>query len=123
MELKLSSGDYVPDGTGCLRTVAGRDALIQRAVMRLTARRGGFLPLPEYGSRLYTLHRLKPSERGAAARQFALDALEDEPEVSVGEVEYLPGGDGCAELRVELICRGSSDTATLRISSERITRI
>ena len=40
MELKLRNGDYVPDGVGGLKRVEGREALLQRVLFKLTARRG-----------------------------------------------------------------------------------
>ena len=115
MELKLMNGDYVPDASGALRTVTGTEAAVQRALMRLAARRGGFLPLPEYGSRLHTLCRIRPSQREGAARQYALEALEPETEVRLLALEYLPGEDGSALLRVELECGGTVQTAALRL--------
>ena len=56
MGLSLREGDYVPDGTGGLRRTRGQEALLERVLFRLTARRGSFPFLPELGSRclLYT---------------------------------------------------------------------
>jgi len=115
MELKLKGGDYVPAADGGLCTVSGVDALVQRAMMRLAARRGGFLPLPEYGSRLHTLAHIKPGERSAAAQQFVAEALEGDSEISVGKVEYLPRMDDRAELHVELVCAGKTAAITLLV--------
>ena len=53
MELKLINGDYVPDGMGGVVRCAGADALLERVLFRLTARRGQFPLLPDLGSRLY----------------------------------------------------------------------
>ena len=47
MELELQNGDYVPDGIGGVRRVSGREALAQRIIFRLTARRGSFPFWPE----------------------------------------------------------------------------
>jgi len=88
---------------------------VQRALMRISARRGSFLLLPDYGSRLYTLSRLKPGERSAAARQYVIEALEAEPQISVGEVEYLPGAGDSAEVSVELICGGEHTIAAIQL--------
>ena len=55
MELELKNGDYVPDGIGGVHRVSGREALAQRVLFRLTARRGSFPFWPELGSRLYQL--------------------------------------------------------------------
>lgn len=115
MELKLRDGDYVAGPDGTTERVGGTEAAVQRALMRLTARRGGFLPQPDYGSRLYTLGRLKPAQRSAAAVQYVLEALEPETEISVEAVEYLPGADGSAQLRVELACGGEHTGAVLQL--------
>ena len=69
MELELRDGDYVADGAGGLRHVQDREALLQRALFRLTARRGTFPFGEELGSRLWTLGRLPAPEQPAAARQ------------------------------------------------------
>lgn len=60
MELKLRNGDYVPDGVGGLKRVEGREALLQRVLFKLTARRGAFPFLPELGSRLWQLGKAPP---------------------------------------------------------------
>lgn len=83
MELRLKNGRYVPDRHQGFGRVSQTDELAQRLTMKLTARRGEFLPLPDYGSRLYTLHKLKPSQRETAARQFIIEAIADEPEVEL----------------------------------------
>lgn len=115
MELKLQDGDYVLDTGGGFRSVSGTDALVQRALMRLTARRGSYLPLPDYGSRLHTLCRLKPGERAAAARAYVLEALAPERGVSLGALEYVPGEDGGAVLKLELLCGGSTAAVSLQV--------
>ena len=112
MELKLQDGRYVFDRSGALQTVEGRDELLQRALMRLAARRGSFWPDPEYGSRLYLLGRLKPAQRAAAAKLYAAEALKPETALRVGAVEYTPISDGCAAVSVELFL----DNGTAKLS-------
>lgn len=102
MELKIRDGQYVPGASGALETVDGTDEIVQRALMRLVSRRGGFAPEPEYGSRLHTLCRMKPGQRAAAAQQFVREALAPERELAVRSVEYIPGADGAAVVRVSL---------------------
>ena len=70
MGLSLREGDYVPDGTGGLRRTGGQEALLERVLFRLTARRGSFPFLPELGSRLWQLGQLPAvaAERGGAVR-------------------------------------------------------
>ena len=62
--------------------------MVQRVLMKLTARRGAFAPLPNAGSELYTLPRLKQSQRETAARQMVHEALAGETEVTVTDVSY-----------------------------------
>ena len=66
MELELKDGRYTLDGGHALREIDGAEELAQRVALRLRVHRGAFLPLPDYGSRLYTLGRLHPNERETA---------------------------------------------------------
>ena len=113
-ELELRDGDYVPDGAGGLRRVSGDEALLQRVLFRLTARRGTFPFWETLGSRLWQLGRVPPAGRPAAARQYVAEALEEEP-VQV-EAVTLEERDGRGFLTVELLAEGRelSVTAELR---------
>lgn len=83
MELILKNGDYVlREGGGFARAV-GEEELLQRVLFKLTARRGAFPLLPALGSRIYLLPRYKMSQWETVARQFAAEALADEPKLSV----------------------------------------
>lgn len=87
MELKLENGRYV-SGTGGPVRVSGAEETAQRVMMKLAARRGGFAPLPDYGSRLHALLRtVRPSEYQTAAMECVAEALAEEPEVTVNAVE------------------------------------
>ena len=79
MALMLRDGDYVSDGAGGLRTVQGREELLERVLWKLTVCRGSFPFLPELGSRLHLLGRAKPSQRESLAREYVTEALSDEP--------------------------------------------
>lgn len=87
MELKLENGRYVPSKYLGLERVGGADELLQRVSMKLQVRRGSFYPLPDYGSRLYTLSSIKPSLRETAAKQFIQEALSDETGLNLDSVE------------------------------------
>ena len=115
MELKLQNGDYVSDGAGGLRRVSGRDALLQRVLFRLTAKRGKFPFREDLGSRLWQLGRLSAAERQAAAKQFVAEALAAEPELRVGTVTLTPGTGETAELTAELEWQGENLLVTLEI--------
>ena len=112
MELKLINGDYVPDGLGGVVRCSGADALLQRVLFRLTARRGQFPLLPDLGSRLYLLGREPAANRPAAARQYAAEALAGE-EVTVTDVSLSPAGEGRMRLSVLLDYHGTALAVTL----------
>ena len=105
LELKLLDGEYVPGPQGP-ELVSGQEELAQRVLMRLTARRGAFPLLPEYGSRLYALSQVKPSQRALAARQYAAEALAEETELVLTDVELLSVSEEGSELRLWLEYQG-----------------
>lgn len=114
METKLISGDYVPDGLGGVVRCQGEDALLERVLFRLTARRGQFPPLPELGSRLYQLGRESAAQRLSAARQYAAEALAQEP-VTVTDVLLTPAEGGRVHVTVLLDYQGTELTAAMDI--------
>lgn len=91
-ELKIRDGDYRRWGGG-LETVDGAEALLQRVMFRLTARRGAFPFRESLGSRLWQLGRVPAPQRKAAAMQYAAEALRDEA-LTVEDValQELPDG-------------------------------
>ena len=84
MELKIRNGDYIADGIGGERRADGAEALLERALFRLSVRRGSFPFLPELGSELYRLGHEKPSARAAAAKLYTAAALAEETALTVG---------------------------------------
>ena len=113
MELWLQNGDYVPDGKGRLVRLEGAEALLQRVLFRLCARRGGFPMLPELGSELYRLSGEPKSSRLSAARQYVAEALREEA-VSVEDVTLSDGGGGHAAVEVRLSYEG--ERLSLRVT-------
>ena len=101
MELKLRDGDYVPDGTGGLEQVSGQEALAQRVMFRLCARRGGLPFLDTMGSQLHLLGRFPRDQRQSAAIQYVSEALAEEKAVSVQAVTLTEEGNE-VRLRVNL---------------------
>lgn len=93
MEMKITDGRYVPAEQLGFKTVDGTQELAQRIIMKLTAKRGQFLPLPEYGSRLYLLPTVKPSQRETVLRQYVAEALSDESGVELETLELSYEGD------------------------------
>lgn len=118
MERKLEHGEYVPDGSGGLVSLTGREELLQRVLFRLKARRGGLTFLPELGSRLYELLREKPSARTALATQYVAQALKDEQDLKVTAVELGQVIDGKMELVVRLEWQGEPLGVTVVLGEE-----
>ena len=100
MAMRLVDGDYVTDERGGFEEVAGTDAVMQRVLLKLKARRGGFPLMPGFGSRFYLLTREKPSGRQRAAEQYANEALADENAVEIKSVS-VKEKDGVLQVTVE----------------------
>lgn len=86
MELELQNGRYTPAANGMLREVSGVNELAQRITMKLAARRGAFAPMPNYGSRIYTILKVPPHERETKLREFIYEALRDEQGVKLTKI-------------------------------------
>lgn len=76
MRMLIREKDYMPDGAGGFLPCSEDKRLGEEVVFLLTARRGGFSPMPEVGSRLYLLPFEKPSRRQVAAEAYVQEALE-----------------------------------------------
>ncbi len=113
MELKLLDGQYVTGENKAPVEIDGTDELAQRVASKLRVRRGSFLPMPEFGSRLYLLGRVKRSERETAARQYVLEALADEAGLSLETLSLSEQADGDAVLSLSF----TYGTETLRIET------
>lgn len=114
MEPKLKNGDYIPDGLGGVVRCEGAEALLERILFRLTARRGGLPFLPALGSRLYLLSREPSAQRLSAAGQYVAEALAEEP-VSVTDVALVPLGGGRTQLTVWLDNQGTELSVSVAI--------
>ena len=114
MELELRYGDYVCDGAGGLSRKKGKDALLQRVLFRLTARRGQFPFWESLGSQLWKLGSLPTAARQAAAKQFVTEALEEE-DVTVESVELNAGKGATATVHVVLLWRGETLEVSLNV--------
>lgn len=104
MELMIQNGDYVAAG-GDLCRVGGQEALLQRILFRLMARRGSFPFRRELGSRLWQLGQLPAATRQTAAKQYVTEALAEEQDVQVESVTLTERG-GRATLLAELSRKG-----------------
>ena len=86
MELELKNGHYTPAANGMFREVSGVYELAQRITMKLAARRGAFAPMPNYGSRIYTILKVPSYDREARLREFIYEALSDEQGVKLTNI-------------------------------------
>lgn len=117
MERKLSGGDYLPGAQGDFQALDGAQALLQRVLFRLTARRGQFPFLPQMGSRLYQLCRDgKPSARAALARQYTVEALKEENDLAVTDVQWTQLGENRGRLQVFLEWQGEPLSLAMDVS-------
>jgi len=94
--------------------VSGQDALLQRVLFRLAARRGSFPFWEELGSQLWKLGQLTAAARQAAAKQYVTEALADEAALTVENVTLYQRGDQ-ASLTVELSYGGELLSVTMDI--------
>ncbi len=102
MEFRLVGGDYLPDGRGGFVTVSGAEEVLQRALLRLSVRKGAIPFWPQYGSRLHELSQLKPSVRKSEAAGFVSEALLAEPDIQVEDVRVLEDESGRMRVTVWL---------------------
>ena len=114
MEVRIKDGDYIPDGLGGVVRCQGADALLERVLFRLTARRGGFPILPQLGSRLYLLSREPAAQRLSAARQYVAEALSEEA-VSITDVKLTPEGQGRVRVETSLEYQGTELSVSVTV--------
>lgn len=114
MEARIQNGDYIPDGLGGVVRCQGTDALLERVLFRLTARRGGLPLLPDLGSRLYLLAREPAAQRPSAARQYVAEALAEEA-VAVTDVILTPEEAGRARVKVLLEYQGAELSVSMTV--------
>lgn len=111
MELKLTNGKYILGSYHTLEQISEIEEVLQRVTMKLKARRGAFIPLPEYGSRLHLLCGEKPSNRDSAARQYVSEALADEKELVLNSLELVSDTDGEAKISLLFTYKGEYTVA------------
>lgn len=88
----VRDGDYLPDEAGGYRRAEGSEELLQRVLWKLSIPRGSFPLLPDLGSQLYQLGRSKPTQRKSLAKQYIVEALADEPGLTLTGVSLEKDG-------------------------------
>ena len=114
MEIRIQNGAYIPDGLGGIGRCQGADALLERILFRLTARRGGLPFLPRLGSRLYLLSREPAPQRLSAARLYVAEALAEEA-VAITDVILTPEGQGRIRIKVLLEYQGTDLAVSMAV--------
>lgn len=92
MDTLLFEMDHARGDDGLPVSVTGVRALIQRLLIRLSVRKGSFLPDPELGSELHKLPAADSRERDRLALHYAQQALLPES-VRVESAVCRTGGD------------------------------
>lgn len=113
MELKLSNGDYVPDGAGGFSRLTGDEEILGKALFLLTAKRGYFPLLPTLGSQLHLLGHEVASSRDMVALQYTTEALEGSGINAISAV-VTPTGDDTATVAITVEKDG--DTWNLEVN-------
>jgi len=108
LEWMLRQGDYVPSEYGGLTRLDGAQAVVERVLFRLQARRGALPFLPQLGSQLHLLLREKHSQRQALALRYVAQALEEEQNIKVDRVELEELEENRLLLRVYLDWQGTA---------------
>lgn len=101
MDTLLQNGDMGCGANGLPRTVTGAEELIQRAIIRLTVRRGSFALDPALGSELYKLGACANASLAATAENFVRQALLPLATITVNEVRCVRTHDRL-RLQIEL---------------------
>lgn len=81
--------DMAKDSRGMPASITGAQELLQRILIRLTVRKGGFPPDPELGSRVPLLANCPPAQLDSLADSYVREALAGMEGVHVQKVEVL----------------------------------
>ena len=102
MALVLRDGDYSVKNACRLEQASANEILLQRVLLKLSAKRGRFPFLEDLGSQLWKLGALPKTARQSAAAQYVAEALADEPGITVGQVTLTYQENGRMLLQAEL---------------------
>lgn len=113
MDILLENGTYALDERGLPITVTGLRACIQRLLIRLSVRKGCFLPDPTLGSELYRLPVSGGEQTNRLALHYAQQALLPEPRAKVKQAICHPVGEG--DLAVNVIIEIDNQSYPLEV--------
>lgn len=106
MDTLLAQGDHATDARGLPCAISGERELIQRALIRLSVRRGSFPCDPELGSELHRLPGAHGNRLNALALSYVQEALAGMAGASVRGVEVTRQDGGTLHVAVQLCLRG-----------------
>lgn len=115
MDTRLLNGDMARDARGLPHLIDGPQELLQRAIIRLTVRRGSFAPDPELGSLLHTLRSSPTQDLDAAAGNLVRQALLPLHGVEATGVRCLRAGDALS-LQIDLKIGQQSSTVGVTVN-------
>lgn len=116
MDTLLVGGDHFLDGRGLPVTLSGSAELIQRALLRLSIKRGSFVLDPTLGSELHRLRGTQTEVMERLALSYAQEALATMPGVSVSRVAIDRSGRDSINMMVYLTY--NEQTYSLEVSVE-----
>ena len=118
MDTMLQNGDFVRGRGGLPKAIGGTEELIQRALIRLTVRKGAFPLDPGLGSQLYLLRDAGRAHWEDQALLYAKEALEKMPGTEVLGVKAGYSYEKQAILlEYRLAFGGQEETAALEIGN------
>ncbi len=115
MDTLLKDGDFFLDERGRPVAVQGVDELIQRALLRLTTKKGAFALDTALGSELYRLRGSSGEQLTALARGYVEQALLPVNGLSVEGVACSPTPEGGVQLDVYLRASGAQSLVSLAV--------
>lgn len=83
MDILLKNGQHAVDDLGAPIEIFDTSEIIQRAIIRLSVKKGSFPHDPELGSELYKLHRSNSKTTQNEALSYVQEALRPIPEIEV----------------------------------------
>lgn len=116
MDTLLAGGDHHRDSRGLPLAITGEREIIQRALIRLTVRRGSFPQDPALGSELHRLRGAKTGTLAQLALSYVQDALAPMREVCVTRVGATRTGRDT--LRVEAVLTQNGTAYPLEVEIE-----